>query len=625
MNRIKAQFESKINLIALALCALLSFFWMLLAAERYYFLYAKDYWDLAFYARNIWALLHGSFYNTLIGANYPAEHCIFVNFFFLPIYSLFPDPMLLQYLKIGAFFSGSYIFFLILKKRLHPLIALLAMLAYSIAPANIAMLRHIFNYEPFSIPLIFLIFKALDEKKFKLYIICCFILTLVKEQMPLVVMMFSIFAFLFIKKDKLKWVWIPFLMGLSIFIMDVFIITPYCRKDCAIIQSFYWDRYAQFGKTPADISFFIFTHPAKMLALFLAPLNIKWYNDLFGIWGGLAFFSPQILIPAIPLFLKTLLSNEKWEHVVTGAWYASTFTPFIFLATWNTLNYFQNKWRFYIHVLALIFMFAHALNYWPEWKGLLDTPLENKAIIYKRMIDQIPPQAKVCSDFYALSFLANQKELYEFGDYLDGKLYLSNKRFDTLDHMDYLLINFLDREEGMFDPHHIPKITKLNFDDHWKLMDSVEDIALFKRDENYQKTTQRLIEKSDRPFIKNTSKTIEIESTVSLEGVYFPKIFPKNYKIFPLTMYWKALQTTNISYAMGIKIMSGCSIYYGKYRPIGSTIYPTNIWKKDEYIKEKYFYLLPRMDPGQYLIKINFYNPRKHICIKGTEDNFIIQ
>ena len=481
----RLQLKLRINLIAISLCATFSFFWMILAAKRYYFLYAKDYWDLAFQARNVWVLLHGSFYNTLIGANFPAEHCMFISSLLMPFYWLFPDPILLQYFKIGAFFLGAYIFFLLLKKKLHPFIALLAMLAYTIAPANIAMLRHIFNNEPFSIPLVFLIFKSLEDRNYPLYIISCFLLTMVKEQMPLVVIMFSVLAFFLIKTKRFKWVWTPFLMGITIFILDVFIITPFCRKDCPITQSFYWHRYAQFGRSPIEIFYYIFTHPLNLLTQLTTSLNVTWYKDLFGIWGILSFLSPQLLLPASALFLKLLLSNENCEHVVTVAWYASTFTPFIYLATWNTLNHIRNRWRFFIHFIVIMVMLLHAFNYWPKWMSLFNTPIGNNAIIYKRMIDQIPPHSIVCGDFYSLSFLANQKGLYSMGAFLTGNYYISERKFFPDMPIDHFLINFLDKEAGLADlgsrKTMIPKITKLNFDNHWKLIDSIEDIALYEK------------------------------------------------------------------------------------------------------------------------------------------------
>lgn len=618
-----------INLIAITICTIFTCFWMLLAAKRYYFLYALDYWDLAFTSHVLWNILHGNFYHTLIGTYFPADHCYFICFLLLPFYWISPDPMLLQYFKIGAFFCGSYFFFLILKKRLNPLIALAAMIAYCIAPANIAMLRHIFNYEPFSIPFIFLIFKALDERNYKLYITCCFLLAIVKEQMPLVVMMFSILAFFLIKKDKFKWVWIPFFMGALLFILDVFIIMPYCLKDCHVTQIEYWGRYSQFGKTPVDIFYFILTHPLKVLALFITPLNAKWYHDLFGIFGGLAILSPQILLPAAPLFLKTLLSNDTWEHVVTGAWYAATFTPFIYLAVWNTLNHIQNKGRNYIHSLVIILMLLHAFNYWPEWKPLFNTPIKKDILIYTRMINKVPAQAAVLSDFYTVSFLANRKNIYEIGDYLKGKYYLTDNKFGPLNQADYILINFSDDREGLVDPNtknkYIPKITKLNFNDHWILVDSIEDIALYKKTQVSLNTNERLIDKSYKPFKNNTANTIEIDNTLNLEALEFPKYFPKNSRIFPVTMYWKCLRKTQIPYKINIKITSNAQVYYEKERIIGSTIYPANFWKKNEYIKEKYFYLLPHLQPGKYLIKIIIYNPTRNIGFKEMNNTFIAQ
>ena len=612
--------RSRVNLLALAFCTLSYCFWLVLIAKQYYSFGGG--WDTALQAQTLWSLSHGSLYNSIFGTNIFIDHCSFLCFLLAPFYWLNPDPLLPQYFKLAAFFGGSYIFFLILKKRLDPLVALGAMIVYTIAPANEGMLEFSFNYEPLSIPLIFLIFKAFDEKKFGLYLTCCILLAMVKEQMPLVVMMFGVFAFLFKKEGRIKWALIPLLTGLTFFIFDVFILMPHLGNGLPNKGAYYWSRYAQFGNSPRDILIYLFIHPVKAIIQIFSMPNIKWYDDLFGIWGSLALLSPQILLPALPLFLKTLFSNSLIEHFVSTFYYASSFTPFVFLAAWNTLDLFRDKWRLHIHGLAIVLMLIHAMVFMPHWFVLLQhDPTGGPANILaeQRFIEKIPPQASVLSTDSAISFLSNRRRLYSISNYLKDCYAISGIKFSLPADTDYLLLNFVDGYDFLDfnDRKEIPKLTALNFNDHWRLKESIEDVALYEKDPAGL-NINRLIDKRNKPFLKSSSEGINIENTISLQGLEFPKIFPQKYRIFPMTSYWKCIAKSNIFYTIFIRISSENKIVYEKVRLIGSTIYPTYFWCPGEYIRERYFYLLPPLVPGEYRIEIGFYDLKKHEWIKTS-------
>jgi len=609
LKKISLFLKAKVNLLALLFCGLSSGFWMLALAKSYYYSTKGLLWDQAVHDQTLWSIAHGSFSISILNANLFIDHCFFLSFMVAPFYWIWPDPMLLQYLKIGGFFAGAYVFFLILKKYLHPLIALGAMIAFTLAPANISMLCCTFNYEPMAIPLIFLIFKALDDNNFKIYIICCVLLVLLKEQMPLVVTMFGVLALLFKKEEKIKWAIVPILMGLTIFIFEIFILIPYFRKDLPISADYYWTRYLQFGKTPEQIFIFLLNHPLYLLKQLVRPDNIKWYNDLFGVWGGLAFLSPHILLPALLLFPKTILSSSRMEHAPASmSWYAATYTPFVFLAAWNTLNHIQNKWRLPIHIIALTIMLINAFIFIPPKLWFFHPSITNNDLARQRFVDKIPPDASVLSAYTTLIPLANRKNLYLTRTYLQGSFYLSGKKFTLPDNIDYLLLDFAD--DIYINKRNIPKIAALNFDNHWRLKESIEDITLYVKNPSGQKA-DRLIERSFQPFpIKNiTPQTFD--NTIRLEAIEFSKVLPQKYRVFPVRMYWKCLNETTARFDILINITdSNGKPYYIKRRPIGSTIYPTYFWKKEEHIKESYFYLLPPMPQGNFVIKISIYNTR---------------
>jgi hypothetical protein len=207
-------------------------------------------------------------------------------------------------------------------------------------------------------------------------------------------------------------------------------LVPYAKKGLAVTQSSFWQLYMQYGKTPKEIFLFLLTHPLRVFSEFFSKWNITWYKDLFGIWGGFAIFSPQILLPAMPLFLKNVLSSDLGERVVVLSYYSSVFMPFIFLAVWNTLNRFKNKWRMPLHALVIVMMTLHALHYMPRWMLRLNAPdITDENLIKYRLTSQIPPDASVLSAWSTLGLLADRKELYPVRFYLRGSHYISEKKF----------------------------------------------------------------------------------------------------------------------------------------------------------------------------------------------------
>ncbi|MBF0571977.1 MAG: DUF2079 domain-containing protein [Candidatus Omnitrophica bacterium] len=613
-KKIAQIFKAKSSLFALGICGVFCVFWMVVAAHRYYFVDSGG-WDNAVHVQTLWSLSHGRLLNSLLNANFIVEHCTFLGFLFAPFYRFCPHPLFLQYMKIGGFFAGTFIFFLILRKRFQPLAALAAMTAFSVAPANVGMLYFSFNYEPFSIPLVFLIFKFLDDENYKPYLASCFFLAMVKEQMPLVVMMLGISVFLFRKKDKAKWALVPFLMGALIFIAEVFVLMPYVRKGLPSSEVYYWARYGQFGQTPLQIMSSLFIHPGQTLQQLVSSVNIKWYKELFDGWGMFGIISPHILLPALPLFVKTLFSNKAIEHNVTNYYYAATFTPFIFMAAWNTVDYIKNKWRFPIHWLVIAGMFIHALIYMPYWL----TPRypvggESNLLAVQKLIKEIPPEAPVMSGDFALAPLAYREKVYQFDSYLWDYYQISGLKFTLPSDTGFVLINFAEYDRLLFAKDNkrlIAKITALNFSDRWTLQESIEDCALFVRNRPKERAN-RLIEKKYGPFFEN-QKGLEIfDDTISLQEIEYPDKFSGRSRIFPVTMYWRSLAFTDSFYTVLIRIKSGGKVYYEKARPIGSVIYPTSVWSKGENVKEKYFYLLPVLAPGTYSIEIQVYDPQTH-------------
>ena len=739
--------KEKVNLLALAFCGVCAAFWISVLIEKYYSisLYGES-WDMALYTQVLWGLSHGKFFSSILGSNFIAEHCHFWSFFLAPAYRFFPNPLILPYLKVGGFFVGAYIFFLILKKNFHPLIAFGGMIAFIFAPANVAMLRFFFTYETFSIPLVFLIFWAMQEKRYWVYVTSCVFLVLLKEQMPFVVFMFGVLAFFVKKEDWLRWGLVPLLLGSMSFIGENFILVLQDRQQTQVsssvevkpirsfgyaanqqarqqtqviapveatgvrsfdyatkqqarqqtqviapveatgIRSFdyaanqqaeqqtqvsapvevkpvrsfdyatnqqarqqaqvsvsvetkrvsavgqvpnqhvgpkkyvyastFWKRYSKFGQTPEQILLSLFMHPLNTLTQFFSPQNFKWYRELFGAWGWFVFWSPLIFLPSLPLFLKTILSSNNSERVVSAFYYAATFMPFIYLAFFHSLNYIWGRRRFMITLFitaGIAFLNISAVIQ-QSLSQRIRPSLDANTLALARFINKIPASASVLSCWRGLPYLANRERVYVVRNYLTGENFLIGGKFNLPEDTEYLLLDFsepLERVKPL-------RMRALNFSSNWRLQESIEDVALFVKNPD-RREALRLIEKSAQPFSQNNTMKWQVFDKLGLLDLKFPHIISGKVRVFPVTMDWQCLAPSKIDFEVLVRVTSGGQLLYSKRKPIGASIYPVKSWQEGEYVRETYYYLLPQLPQGQYALEVSFYNSKKSSSGHGEQ------
>ena len=196
--------DLRYNYVALLLCAIACCGWSYVLDLQYY-CFAYTSWDLPLYANLMWNLCHGSMSTSLFGGNFLIDHFNVIAFLLVPFYYFFQSAFTLLIFKLFAFFAGAYILYLLASKNLGGLWGILFMLAYMFYPTNVALMFFEFNFETLALPMIFLLFYYFEEKKYLSFMVCCVLLTMVKENMPLVVFMFGIYAFLTRREDWLRW------------------------------------------------------------------------------------------------------------------------------------------------------------------------------------------------------------------------------------------------------------------------------------------------------------------------------------------------------------------------------------------------------------------------------------
>ncbi len=601
---------------ASGICLFAFLFWVILLTYKYYYFGYYD-WDLAMYAQAMWGLLHGSLTPSIFGINFLANHAEYITFTLVPIYFLFSHPLTLIYLKLFSFISGAYIFFMIGRKSIEPLGALILMILYLLFPANIFAVLYEFHFESLNIGLLFLLFYFFQSQKFIPFCITMFFVSMIKENMPPIIVAFGIYAFFSRRENKILWSLVPILWGIGIFYVSMFLITPALRVHLNSVN-YYLGMYEGIGRTPAEIAKTFLFHPFTILSIILQPHNLAYLKELFGPLLFIPLFSPHILFLISPIFLQHLLSSGFQEQTIYYH-YAATIVPFIFLATLQSLRFIRTKIKplfYYIIFSLMVLSCAVNLGFYKKDIALRISRFEDRLDpIRWQMVKEIPPDKGVIATLSFLAELSQRKHVYSFLNILKNADGFSGQSFNLPASVSYALIDWDDGwiKSTIFlnpvaNPQQILKRIQDFLSAGWVIKDAVDSIVLLQKGKDNQ---LKLIERARVPFLKSMTKSrpIIIDDAFSfLKYEINQNRFDRSH-VLPLTFYWQSQHTLHQNYLMTILLRRDNKTVFLHTRWIGYTIVPTSIWEKGDYIKEHYWLLLPAgLAAGEYSIELNFFN-----------------
>jgi len=611
------------NLLALGLCVAALVTWLFVLIRKYYYFGYSD-WDLAFFTQGMWNLLHGSQYSSLFGLKLFANHSNFIAIILLPVFALFTHPMTLVILKLLSYVSGAYVLFLIGKDKIGTVCSLFIIVLYLIYPSNIFAMAYEFHFESLSPLFLFLLFYFFEKKRYRNFIVAALITILIKENMPLIITAFGIYALFTKGRNKIKWGVIPIVLGFISFYLLTSVIIPHIAGSNTHTHIAYYQSY---GKTPVGIIFSILKNPFQIIGVILRPQNIKLLSALFFPVAYLSLLSPHILFLCSPLFLQHLLSGAATQHTPIYHYYISL-TPFIFIACIYSLKLFKRilpgrfkKWGApCLIVLMLIFSVTQLM----EYKNIIHFRTAFKKdhlhAYRQHFLKSIPKDASVIASFDFLAPLSMRKNLYSFHKIFDNQYQTPTSQFKPPANTKYALI---DLNDGwlLADFKTYRRLVALriqNFlEDGWSVTNAAENIILLTRGETDQEN--KLVEKSRIPFLPDkTTALATIDKNFSLSAIEPIKTPQKTKSLIPITFYWEAHQDIRDTYLIGINFEKNGRSLERRNRHIGYTAYTTSTWKAGEHIKEQYWLHLPTLPPGKYAISVAFFNLSKNELAEMT-------
>jgi len=445
----------KRDIIALLICVTTFLTGMVAVLIKYHNFGYTD-WDLAFVSQAMWNLSNGSQFVTLTGINFFGDHSYYIALLLIPLFKLIPHPLTLVLLKLLIFVCAAFALYKYSKDDLGEATALMCTALYLTFPPNIFAILYEFNIESLSPLVIILLFRSFKKDHFKLFLSCCIVMCLIKENMCLVVAMFGIYAFVARREHRWRWGFVPLLLGTLTFYLFVTQLIPAAR---GLEEHAFVARYRHLGSSLTEIISTILLNPQSTLAMVFEGRNLIYMGDLF---GGLlipAILSPQILFLFSPVLLQHLLSNDWAEHTIYYH-YASSMAPFIFLAAINTLAIIKKKssksvFTFVFSLIILLCVLHIGQNFEPMLQRVV-VHEDNLAKARWQIVSQVPKKASIVATFTYLAPLSTRKHLYSFHTIYDE--YYQNER--------KLSLNTLYTAEHFVLPPHVT-YALIDFDDYW--------------------------------------------------------------------------------------------------------------------------------------------------------------
>jgi len=358
--------------------------------------------------------------STIRGANIFGDHMQPTLFLLVPLYWIKADIPGLITVQSIALSLGALPVYLLARDKLRSRPAAVGVVAaYFLYPA----FQHLTlgDFHPESLGLTFLLFAFLAayRRRFGWFYLCCAGAALCKEDMILAVLLLAVVVYFLFDKRAGKIVAIG---SLAYFIVAVVFLIPHFAP--AGYQ--YSGRLGLFGQTPTEALRNMFFHPIRSAGVLATRQNLRYFLDLLLPVAFLAVLSPVYLLPALPAFITSIISDFAPQHSIYSQ-YTATVIPFVFIATifglarireWAQGAQRQARVVGGVVVILLLCVTGANVYYGPSpiserWRATLYKSDAHVEAIRKGL-SLIPKDASAAAQVYMLAHLSEREKLYMF-------------------------------------------------------------------------------------------------------------------------------------------------------------------------------------------------------------------
>ena len=506
-----------------------------------------------------------------------------------------------------------------------------------------------FHLLPFALFFLLWAFYFYLKNNFWVYGLFLFLALLVREDVSLVVFMFSFLPFLDLsfKKREIK-------RYLKFFLFPL-IVEPFWFWFSGKIINFFNPEssykflvyYQWLGKSDNlfELAINIFTHPWQVFWHFFSAGNLLVLLVFLISFVFLPLLAKKYWILALGPVTQFALNSAGTGNIIYETHYVLLFFPALVISSIyglkNLLKDDLEKFkkikfiliktiladkRFLILIVSVIIVYSN-LVIGPTGEVFKELffnygKIKNQALTAKKIINQIPDNASIASSYAFLPNLSCRKKLYSLHYGFLGKTQFSLNDYQFPENPDYFLIDFSD-----FIVYHIQHNGKDNyFSGSTRLAEYLngygvvyisDSLVLFKKGEKGNlKLVEKLSEKKYTGF-GDFQKPVRFgDKIILLKSVFAKEVdlsLDQKSATLDLFLFWQAQNSLKENYFLEFKILdSQQQIVWSKIYPLGYGIYPSSQWKKNEVIKTYYQFLFPmKFFNKKYKPEINLVNIQK--------------
>jgi len=574
--------------------------------------------DLAAINQVFWNGMHSRFITAIhVGESALLNnHKWFIAAALLPIYALFPGPLLLLYIQAIALSAGVWAVYLLARENLKPALGLLFSFCYLIYPSLNYITLYEFHPVAFAVPLLLFTFYFYQRRKWTGYLIFLLLSLSCREDVTLPVFGMGIYFLLRGIKERgtppfLRWRW-----GVSALVLSLFWFLLCTRLIPTLTAQFNPEAdqtdlmpifFGWLGDTPLEMARTAITHPGYLLGGVLTRPKLLYLFQLLLPLGLLSLLSPASCVMVVLPALEGLLSSRP-QHFSIQYQYTALIIPFVFIsAIRGTRNLLRWKWLKFKPDYLVIFL-------------LLISPLSAKIIgplfrlpsrfrqwrvneedsVREEMVRMVPDQAPVLATFGLASHLSSRPQLfYSFqicggwrtGYRVDLPLVQRSAKFALIDFNGSLTFYYFYGPGG-------DSYVRGFLEEGWQLEETVNALALFRKGD-YSKLG--LVGKTDLSGIEMPLDQPIIDlPELRLRGYNIRHNLRLGRRMVETVVYLECDKKVTRDYLLTARFRQhgGQGFAFGQSFFAPYRILPTSQWDPGEIIKQQCAIMIPREAPA---------------------------
>src|SRR3989338_5699103 len=580
------------------------------------------------------AILNQVFFNSAQGnlfqfsvhpGSYLGDHFELIIPLLLPLYLIFRHPLALLTLQTLILALTALPIFLIAKNVLAKPWPLVIALIWLLNPfvQNINLFE--FHILPFAVFFILLAFYFYQQNNFKAWLLFCFLALLVREDVALVIFMFSILSLL----DKRSWGWVIWPAAISaIWFLSAIKVIGYFTPSGSYKFLYY---YSWLGSTAKEIIINFFAQPLNTLKHVFSINNLLFTIVLFLPFGFLSLIKFRYLILALPIYLQIILGGSTNSVIALKLHYASLFLPALFIALIYGLKVIQ-KWRYRdLLIISLLVGTVYGFLTLGPILGVAKNlvagwPNKESLAIKKDFVKTIPPSTSLATTYEFLTSLSSRPKLYSLHYGFIGKKQFTDIDYRLPDDLETILIDFDDlltygvqfpnsQQWQAYYGQGDDNLRKLIEEQGFKVSKIADSFVILDKSSGLG---VNLYETGIFNDIQN-EQPVKIDDKIEFLGFSQGLTLNSGHNLLPITLYFKAFQPMAENYQLRLLIKDkGGQTVHSKVYPLAYGLYPTSEWQADEMVKINYWFLIPdNLSENNYQIDFELLSYKGYLTLNN--------